>query len=137
MARHDALTGLPNRRVFSAELQAALGRAEGGHQTYSVMLIDLDRFKGGGSDLQGHAAGDVVLCEVARRLKEVVRANDTVARLGGDEYRDYPGGEPRCRRIRREQKAWPPNCSPPSETRSWLVNTASRSEQHRARNVSG
>jgi diguanylate cyclase (GGDEF)-like protein len=92
LARHDALTGLPNRRVFSAELQAALGRAQSGAATYSVLLIDLDRFKEI-NDLQGHAAGDVVLCEIALRLKGVLRANDTVARLGGDEFAIIAEGE--------------------------------------------
>lgn len=85
LARHDALTGLPNRRIFSAELETALGHAREGSITYSVLMIDLDRFKPV-NDLQGHAVGDLVLCEVARRLKEAVRKNDTVARLGGDEF---------------------------------------------------
>jgi diguanylate cyclase (GGDEF)-like protein len=84
-ARHDALTGLPNRRVFSAELETALDRTRSGASTYSVLLIDLDRFKGV-NDLQGHPVGDMVLCEVARRLQEIVRKNDTVVRLGGDEF---------------------------------------------------
>ena len=92
LARHDPLTGLPNRRVFSAELQAALGRSENGSGAYSVMLIDLDRFKEV-NDLQGHSAGDVVLCEVARRLGEVVRTTDIVARLGGDEFAIIAEGE--------------------------------------------
>jgi diguanylate cyclase (GGDEF)-like protein len=84
-ARHDVLTGLPNRRVFSTELEAALSRTRSGASTYSVLLIDLDRFKGV-NDLQGHPVGDMVLCEVARRLEETVRKNDTVVRLGGDEF---------------------------------------------------
>jgi diguanylate cyclase (GGDEF)-like protein len=91
LARHDALTGLPNRRVFSAELQSALGHAQNG-ANYSVMLIDLDRFKEV-NDIQGHGAGDVVLCEVARRLEEVLRSSGTVARLGGDEFAIIAAGE--------------------------------------------
>jgi diguanylate cyclase (GGDEF)-like protein len=92
LARHDALTGLPNRRVFSAELQTALSHAQSGVATYSVLLIDLDQFKQV-NDLQGHAVGDIVLCEVARRLEEIVRTNDTVARLGGDEFAIIAEGE--------------------------------------------
>ncbi|RDJ20256.1 EAL domain-containing protein [Bosea caraganae] len=85
LARHDALTGLPNRRVFSAALQAAFSSAHDGTSSYWVLMIDLDRFKPI-NDLQGHPIGDLVLCETARRLTEVVRKTDTVARLGGDEF---------------------------------------------------
>ena len=85
LARHDALTGLPNRRVFSADLETALARSEKGHGIYALLLIDLDDFKKV-NDIQGHQAGDVVLCEVAHRLEEAVRKSDTVARLGGDEF---------------------------------------------------
>jgi diguanylate cyclase (GGDEF)-like protein len=84
-ARHDALTGLPNRRVFTADLEAALHRSRGGAANYSVLLINLDRFKPV-NDLLGHAAGDKVLCEVARRLKTIVRKTDTAVRLGADEF---------------------------------------------------
>lgn len=82
LARHDALTGLPNRRVFQDRLQAAVRCAEPGG---AVVLIDLDRFKAV-NDVYGHAAGDELLVEVARRLGEVVDASDLVARLGGDEF---------------------------------------------------
>ena len=85
LARHDALTGLPNRRVFTAELQSALCIAQSGSAAYSVLLIDVDEFKKI-NDLQGHQAGDLVLCEVARRLEAAMRKHDTVARLGGDEF---------------------------------------------------
>jgi diguanylate cyclase (GGDEF)-like protein len=84
-ARHDPLTGLPNRRLFSAELQTGLMRAQHGPSAYAIMLIDLDNFKQI-NDLQGHAVGDLVLCEVAARLSGVMRKTDTVARLGGDEF---------------------------------------------------
>nr|WP_246429591.1 EAL domain-containing protein [Prosthecomicrobium pneumaticum] len=97
LARHDALTGLPNRRVFSVELQAAVARSLGEGISYAVMLLDLDRFKPV-NDIQGHAVGDTVLCEVARRLREIVRREDTVARLGGDEFAVVAaadGGDPR------------------------------------------
>jgi diguanylate cyclase (GGDEF)-like protein len=92
LARHDALTGLPNRRVFSAELQAALSRAQSGAAPYSVLLIGLDQFKQV-NDLQGHPVGDMVLCEVARRLGEIVGNYATVARLGGDEFAIIAAGE--------------------------------------------
>ena len=85
LGRHDALTGLPNRRVFSAELQIALGRAQKGTAPYSVLLVGLDQFKQV-NDLQGRQVGDMVLCEVARRLQEVVGNKGTVARTGGDEF---------------------------------------------------
>ncbi|MDR3473461.1 MAG: EAL domain-containing protein [Devosia sp.] len=85
LARHDALTGLPNRRVFSAELQTALAHVQAGSGNCSVFSVDLDRFKQV-NDLQGHPVGDLVLCEVALRLRKAVRDGDTVARLGGDEF---------------------------------------------------
>jgi diguanylate cyclase (GGDEF)-like protein len=85
LARHDALTGLPNRRVFSAELQAILTGARRGTVPYWVLLIGLDQFKRI-NDLQGQPFGDAVLCEIARRLEQIVRNNGTVARLGGDEF---------------------------------------------------
>jgi len=85
LARHDALTGLPNRRVFSADLQEALAHARVSGGACAVLLLDLDEFKRV-NDLQGHLVGDVVLCEVARRLLEAVRRHGTVARLGGDEF---------------------------------------------------
>jgi diguanylate cyclase (GGDEF)-like protein len=85
LARHDALTGLPNRRLFSAELESAWHRSRNGEASYVILMIDLDRFKPV-NDLLGHAVGDLVLCEVARRIKNLVRTNDTVARLGGDEF---------------------------------------------------
>jgi diguanylate cyclase (GGDEF)-like protein len=85
LARHDPLTGLPNRRVFSAELEAALSHTRNDKTVTCVLMIDLDRFKPV-NDLQGHAVGDLVLCEVAARLQQVVGPTDTVARLGGDEF---------------------------------------------------
>ncbi|MEX0852218.1 MAG: EAL domain-containing protein [Bauldia sp.] len=85
LARHDALTGLPNRRVFSEVLEKAVAKARRGTSPQAVLIIDLDRFKPV-NDVHGHAAGDAVLCEIANRLKELVRGGDTVARLGGDEF---------------------------------------------------
>jgi diguanylate cyclase (GGDEF)-like protein len=85
LARHDALTGLPNRRVFSTELQTLLNRGRNSSVLYSVLLIGLDQFKQV-NDLRGHPAGDLVLCEVARRIKDTVGRRGTAARLGGDEF---------------------------------------------------
>jgi diguanylate cyclase (GGDEF)-like protein len=85
LARHDALTGLPNRRVFAGDLEAALATSRLGELRTSVLMIDLDRFKPV-NDLYGHGAGDTVLCEVARRVRDIVRKGDTIARLGGDEF---------------------------------------------------
>jgi diguanylate cyclase (GGDEF)-like protein len=85
VARHDALTGLPNRRVFSAELQTLLNRGGNRGLLYSVLLIGLDQFKQV-NDLRGHPAGDKVLREVACRIKDTVGRRGTAARLGGDEF---------------------------------------------------
>ena len=93
LARHDALTGLPNRRVFSADLEAAVARAQKGQASYALLLIDLDDFKKV-NDIQGHQAGDLVLCAVARRLEAAVRKQDTLARLGGDEFAIITQGGP-------------------------------------------
>jgi diguanylate cyclase (GGDEF)-like protein len=81
MARHDALTGLPNRVLFRDKMEQALGRGE----RLAVMFLDLDRFKGVNDSL-GHSVGDALLCAVTERLQRVVRGVDTVARLGGDEF---------------------------------------------------
>jgi diguanylate cyclase (GGDEF)-like protein/PAS domain S-box-containing protein len=85
MADHDQLTGLLNRRRFDEELKRELARAGryAGHS--AVLSIDIDNFKGI-NDSAGHAAGDTVLCHVARVLDERSRATDIVARLGGDEF---------------------------------------------------
>ena len=85
LARHDALTGLPNRRLFATKLQDAVQRVEAGTGRCSVLLMDLDGFKPV-NDRLSHAAGDSVLCEVARRLRGFSREPGIVARLGGDEF---------------------------------------------------
>ncbi len=81
LAMHDALTGLPNRRLFQHHVEAALLA----DPSVGVLLLDLNRFKEV-NDTLGHGAGDQVLIEVAARLRGVVRAGDTVARFGGDEF---------------------------------------------------
>ncbi len=85
LARHDALTGLPNRRVFTNELEKAVTLSQTGSAPCSVLMIDLDRFKPI-NDTLGHAVGDLVLCEVATRLRTVLGQKDLAARLGGDEF---------------------------------------------------
>ncbi len=84
MARHDALTNLPNRTYFREKLENALGRIGRGTQV-AVFCLDLDRFKEV-NDTLGHPVGDELLLEVAHRLRECIRDEDTVARLGGDEF---------------------------------------------------
>jgi diguanylate cyclase (GGDEF)-like protein len=83
-ARHDALTGLANRRLLHERLDDALATRTP-TAPFAVMLIDLDRFKPI-NDVHGHAAGNAVLCAVADRLKEIAPPQSTVARLGGDEF---------------------------------------------------
>ncbi len=84
-AYHDVLTHLPNRKLFTDRLRHALTRAKRAGQSVAVMFIDVDHFKTI-NDTLGHTAGDELLLEMARRLRECVRADDTVARLGGDEF---------------------------------------------------
>ena len=84
-ASHDSLTGLVNRGEFGQRLARALERAKRDGSHHALLAFDLDRFKLI-NDHCGHAAGDEVLREVARRLEAGVRGRDTVARLGGDEF---------------------------------------------------
>jgi diguanylate cyclase (GGDEF)-like protein len=84
MARHDALTNLPNRTLFREQLEKALRLAKRSDQL-AVFCLDLDHFKEINDSL-GHPVGDALLNEVARRLGECVTEHDTVARLGGDEF---------------------------------------------------
>ena len=85
IAYHDNLTGLPNRLLVSDRLHQALAQADRADQSLAVCYLDLDGFKPV-NDSFGHAAGDKLLIEIARRLQTSVRANDTVGRLGGDEF---------------------------------------------------
>lgn len=85
MAQIDQLTGLPNRRLFFDRIVNAMGRAQRDNKLMALIYFDIDHFKQI-NDTLGHAAGDLVLREVAVRLTENVRGTDTVARLGGDEF---------------------------------------------------
>jgi diguanylate cyclase (GGDEF)-like protein len=84
MARHDALTDLPNRVLFRERLMDALAATRRGG-TLALLYLDLDRFKGV-NDTLGHHMGDELLKLVAERLRACVRETDTVARVGGDEF---------------------------------------------------
>jgi diguanylate cyclase (GGDEF)-like protein/PAS domain S-box-containing protein len=84
-ALHDYLTGLPNRALFSDRLTHALNRRRRDGERVALLYVDLDRFKPI-NDRAGHKVGDHLLCEVATRLKSLVRDADTVARIGGDEF---------------------------------------------------
>jgi diguanylate cyclase (GGDEF)-like protein/PAS domain S-box-containing protein len=84
-ATHDALTGLVNRREFERRLEESVESGHRGDGQHVLCYIDLDRFKVV-NDTSGHLAGDSMLREVAKLLRDAVRDSDTVARLGGDEF---------------------------------------------------
>jgi len=85
MARHDLLTGLPNRMLITDRLQQAMHKNLRHARTLVVAFIDLDGFKAV-NDLYGHEMGDHLLVAIAKRMNLVLRAGDTLARLGGDEF---------------------------------------------------
>ena len=85
LAFHDALTGLPNRRLFRDRLEQAIAAGQRNKTRFALMLLDLDHFKTV-NDTLGHDAGDELLIVVATRLGERIRATDTLARMGGDEF---------------------------------------------------
>ncbi len=85
MAVHDTLTGLPNRRLLFERLEQRIAMAERYDTQFCIVYVDLDRFKPI-NDTYGHRCGDLVLCEVAERMRGAVRGSDTVARVGGDEF---------------------------------------------------
>lgn len=85
LARHDPLTGLPNRATYERSLAEALERARGSGRLVALMMLDLDGFKAI-NDRHGHPVGDLVLKEVAQRLRRALRKHDLLARLGGDEF---------------------------------------------------
>ena len=84
-AYHDALTGLPNRQLFRDHLEMALAHAQRNKLEVGVMILDLDNFKNINDSL-GHHVGDLLLQEIATRLKQCCRSTDTVARFSGDEF---------------------------------------------------
>ena len=85
MARHDSLTGLPNRALFSDHVQSKLAYAKRHHRRFALIFLDLDKFKPI-NDNYGHHVGDVLLQQVAKRLQNSIRASDTAGRIGGDEF---------------------------------------------------
>lgn len=110
LARTDALTGLPNRRHLSELMAAERVRAQRARRTFSVLLADLDRFKAI-NDSHGHDGGDAVLREVARRMREALRAQDAAGRWGGEEFlvllpeADAQGAQEVAEKLRRSVAA--------------------------------
>jgi diguanylate cyclase (GGDEF)-like protein/PAS domain S-box-containing protein len=92
MAHHDALTGLANRAALVQRIDEAAARQRRSAEPFTVLLLDLDRFKQV-NDTLGHLAGDALLTEVAGRLKSLLRETDVLARLGGDEFAIIQAGE--------------------------------------------
>ncbi len=85
LAFHDPLTDLPNRLLFADRVSQALSRANRMSEEVFVVFFDLDNFKDI-NDTRGHAAGDLLLSQISRRIRGVLREHDTLARLGGDEF---------------------------------------------------
>jgi diguanylate cyclase (GGDEF)-like protein/PAS domain S-box-containing protein len=92
MAHHDALTGLANRAAVAQKIEDAAARQRRWGDPFTVLLLDLDRFKHV-NDTLGHSAGDALLRETATRLKAFLRETDVLARLGGDEFAIIQAGE--------------------------------------------
>ena len=85
VAMHDTVTHLPNRVMFNQRLEQAIAQAQRHPRQLALMFIDLDRFKII-NDTLGHETGDLLLRDVAQRLKDNLRTGDIVARLGGDDF---------------------------------------------------
>jgi diguanylate cyclase (GGDEF)-like protein/PAS domain S-box-containing protein len=92
LAHHDPLTGLANRAALAQKIEEAGARQRRRDEPFTVLLLDLDRFKEV-NDTLGHPAGDTLLTEVAMRLKSLLRETDVLARLGGDEFAIIQAGE--------------------------------------------
>jgi diguanylate cyclase (GGDEF)-like protein/PAS domain S-box-containing protein len=100
LAHHDALTGLANRAALAQKIDEAAARQRRRDEPFTVLLLDLDRFKQV-NDTLGHPAGDTLLIEVATRLKSLLRETDVLARLGGDEFAIIQAGETNQREAAR------------------------------------
>src|SRR5262249_54518900 len=98
MAHHDVLTGLANRAAVTQKIDEAAARQRRWSDSFSILLLDLDRFKYV-NDTLGHPAGDALLREVAARLKAALRETDVLGRLGGDEFAIIQVGEADQRRA--------------------------------------
>ncbi|MBN2865005.1 MAG: EAL domain-containing protein [Thiotrichales bacterium] len=85
IALHDALTGLPNRRLFNETLQQCIMRHERSNSPFSILFLDLDQFKTI-NDTLGHQAGDELLVQATQRIQKAIRNTDFMARMGGDEF---------------------------------------------------
>lgn len=92
LAQHDALTELPNRRLFEELCAVAIKSAKRSKSEQAILFVDIDGFKAI-NDTLGHQAGDELLIAIARRLEDGVRESDIVARIGGDEFTIHLGGE--------------------------------------------
>jgi diguanylate cyclase (GGDEF)-like protein/PAS domain S-box-containing protein len=100
LAHHDPLTGLANRAALAQKIEEAGARQRRRDEPFTVLLLDLDRFKEV-NDTLGHPAGDTLLTEVAMRLKSLLRETDVLARLGGDEFAIIQAGESNQREAAR------------------------------------
>jgi diguanylate cyclase (GGDEF)-like protein/PAS domain S-box-containing protein len=100
LAHHDALTGLANRAALIQKIEEAAARLRRRDEPFTVLLLDLDRFKEV-NDTLGHPAGDTLLTEVATRLRSLLRETDVLARLGGDEFAVIQTGETNQREAAR------------------------------------